>query len=192
MVSSALQRTDVLFVLRPFAISVSISWLCLSTVEAYKYQPRQANGLQLPTSLKGNTDQLKEMQAYEADGEESADYRFYLTFCKDWVGSGPVPGQISPQFPAQVAVSPSSGSRAGGSPWKTKRNKSPQTLHAFSSTVESNVRKCLVFCSYWLVLNTQILWHFWTNPSVAWIQANFQCAAHPPPGFKIPVCGQQK
>lgn len=92
-----------------------------------------------------------------------------------------------PQFPAQVVVSPSRGSRAGGSPWMTKRNKSPQTLHAFSSTVESNVRKCLVFSSYWLVLNTQILWHFWTDPSVAWIQANVQCATLPAPDYKTPV-----
>lgn len=75
------------FVLRPFAISVSISWLCLSTVEAYKYQPRQANGLQFPTSLKCNTDQLKEMQPYEADGEESGDYGFYLRFHNYRVGS---------------------------------------------------------------------------------------------------------
>lgn len=92
------------------------------------------------------------------------------------VGSCPVPCQISPQLASPcVNWSQPKQSRAGGSPWMSKRNKRPQTLHAFTSTVESNVRKCLVFSSYWLVLNTQILWHLWSNPSVAWIQANFRC-----------------
>lgn len=56
-----------MFVPWPFASPVSISWLCLSTVEAYKYQPMQANLLQSPTGLRCNTGQLKDVQAYETD-----------------------------------------------------------------------------------------------------------------------------
>lgn len=178
------RRTDAVFVHWPFASTVSISWLCLSTVEAYKYRPMQANVLQLPTSLTCNTGQLKDKRANEKQSDISDNHNclgdniavaiaaFIWDSATSSVGSCPVPCQISPWLATPcVNRSQAKQSRAGGSPWMTKRNKRPQTLHAFTRTVESNVRKCLVFSSYWLVLNTQILWHLWTNPPVAWIQA---------------------
>lgn len=75
--------------------------------------------------------------AYEADGEESGDYRFYLRFSSYRVGGWPVPGQISPQFPAQVAVSPSRGSRAGGSLKDYEEQKSSDTARFHQHSGES-------------------------------------------------------
>lgn len=162
------RRTDAVFVRWPFASTVSISWLCLSAVEAYKYQPMQANVLLLPTSLTCNTGQLRNSQTFHNYNWETtavAIAGFIWDSATYRVGNSPVSCQISPWL-ANPCVNQSQPeqSRAGGSPWMTKRNKRPQTLHAFTRTVESNVRKCLVFSSYWLVLNTQILWHLWMNP----------------------------
>lgn len=58
-----------MFVPWPFASTVSISLLCLSTVEAFKYRPMQANVPQLPTSLTCNTGQLKDKSANEKQSD---------------------------------------------------------------------------------------------------------------------------
>lgn len=88
-------------------------------------------------------------------------------------------GHFLSSFPPEVGILGLNHSRPQQSrwlPWMTQKNKGPQRLHAFTSTAESNVRKRLVFCSYWLVLCPQILWHLGSNPFVSWIQADFLCA----------------
>lgn len=99
-------------------------------------------------------------------------------------------GHFLSSFPPEVGILGLNHRRPRQSrwlPWMTRKNKGPQRLHAFTSTAESNVRKRLVFCSYWLVLRPQILWHLGSNPFVSWIPADFLCAAQVI-GYKYHCC----